>query len=199
MKIAVFGGAFNPIHIAHINLVKEAVKNFHMDKVIFMPTFESPHKDTTKSVSFKDRLNMCRLATCNYDTFEVSDLESRIKGKSYSYITLGMLKEIYPDDTLYMIVGADMYLSIMRWKNPEEIFRLANIFTCPRDEGDYETLLKYSRTLSKYGCRTSMLTSPIMQLSSTMIRNNPERAFKKGWLNKNVYNYIKEHKLYEVE
>ena len=199
MNIALYGGAFNPIHTAHILLAKEVVNTFDIQKVLFMPTFQSPHKDTTKSVSYEDRMNMCSLAVGNDSSFEVSDLESKIVGKSYSYITLNRLKEIYPKDNLYMIIGADMYLTLLEWKNPLEIFRLANIITSPRDDGDYKTLLDYSKELSSYGCKTLMLTSPIMELSSTMIRENPKKAYESGYINKAVYDYIKEHNLYGVK
>lgn len=199
MKIALFGGAFNPIHVAHVKLAVRAMNTFSIDKVILMPTFDSPHKDTTKSVTFDDRINMCKLAVNNDDRFVVSDLEGQLGGKSYSYITLSKLKEMYPDDELFMIIGADMYLSLLQWKNPELIFSLASIITCPRDDGSYEELLKFSETLSTYGCKSYILKSPIMELSSTSIRNNFEDYHKRGLINERVYDYAVKHHLYEVK
>lgn len=199
MNIAVLGGAFNPIHNAHTGLAEKVLQNFDIDKVIFIPTFISPHKDTTKSVSFEDRCNMCLLACEDNSDFVVSDIESKIEGASYTYKTLLKLKEIYPDDKFFLIVGADMYLYFLKWKCPEKLFELAEIITCPRDEDDYNSLLEYYELLKEYGCKTHFLKEPIMVLSSTMVRENPELSFKKGYLKNNVYKYIKQHKLYEVK
>lgn len=198
MRLALFGGAFNPIHKAHTGLAKNIISKNIADKIIFMPTFISPHKETTKSVSYKDRMEMCSIAIKDNPDFVLSDLESKIQGNSYSYITLSMLKEIYPKDKLYLIVGADMYMSILSWKNPEKIFSIADIITCPRDGEDYNSLLEYSKKLEEYNCVTKILKEPIMELSSTSIRNNLEENYLKGYIDKNVYQYIKQHKLYEV-
>lgn len=196
MNIAVFGGAFNPIHTGHVMLAERVVQECKIDKVIFIPTYISPHKETTKSVSYIDRMNMCELATCDKSSFVVSDIESKIAGKSYSYITLQKLKETYSEDKLFLIVGADMYLSLMSWKKPETIFRLCDIITCPRDEGNYNSLLEYSYILKDKGCKTHILKEPIIKLSSTYIRENPVRAYDKGFINPKVFDYIKKHGLY---
>jgi nicotinate-nucleotide adenylyltransferase len=199
MKIALFGGAFNPIHLAHIRLAEYAQKEYSINKVMFMPTFESPHKSTTKSVDYKDRMAMCKLATMNNPDFIVSDIESKIKGKSYSYKTLEVLKSIYPKDKLYLIIGADMYLSLLNWKNPHKIFQLADIITCPRDNEDYNSLCEYSRVLESNGCCSHILRQPIMELSSTLVRNDLSKFYELGLVNKKVYDYAKKHNLYEVK
>ncbi|MBQ9673787.1 MAG: nicotinate (nicotinamide) nucleotide adenylyltransferase [Ruminococcus sp.] len=198
MRTALFGGAFNPIHIAHTRLAENAMHEFAIDRVVFMPTYKSPHKDTTKSVSYTDRLNMCRLASEDNSGFVVSELESKIKGKSYSYITLGMLKDNYPKDELFLIVGADMYMSLLSWKNPEKIFSLSNIITCPRDEDDYSSLREYSAILEEYNCSSFIMKKPIMELSSTMVRDDFEGCYKRGLIDKKVYNYAVSHGLYGV-
>ena len=199
MNIALFGGAFNPIHKAHILLAQKAMEEFSIDKTILMPTFVSPHKDTTSGVSYVHRVAMCKLASKSDSRFIVSDLESHIEGKSYSYKTLSILREEYKNDNLFMIIGADMYMSLLRWKNPQEIFSLASIITCPRDNDNYNSLLKYSRVLKKEGCDSYILKEPIMQLSSTYIRENVSLANKQDYLDKSVYEYILKNKLYGVK
>jgi nicotinate-nucleotide adenylyltransferase len=199
MKIALFGGAFNPIHLAHIRLAEYAKAECSIDKVLFMPTYDSPHKSTTKAVPYKDRMEMCRLAVKDNDDFIVSDVESTIKGKSYSYVTLEKLKNIYPNDKLYLIIGADMYLSLLNWKNPERIFQLSDIITCPRDNGDYNSILEYSKHLKSFGCCSHILKEPIMDLSSTLIRNNLSKYYELGLVDKKVYDYAVKHNLYEVK
>lgn len=199
MNIALFGGAFNPIHKAHILLAQKAMDEFYIDKTILMPTFISPHKDTTSKVSYSHRMAMCSLASKSDQRFIVSDLESHIEGKSYSYKTLSILKEEYKEDNLFMIIGADMYMSLLSWKNPKEIFHLASIITCPRDNDDYNSLLEYSMVLQKEGCTSYILQEPIMQLSSTYIRENISQANKREFIDKSVYEYIEKNKLYGVK
>ena len=196
MNIALFGGAFNPIHIAHTLLAKRAMNEFSVDKVIFMPTYISPHKNTTKSVSYQHRMNMVRLATEDEDNFLVSDYESKIEGNSYSYLTLKHLKKDYPHDKLFLIVGADMYISLLKWKNPQIIFELCDIITCPRDEENYNSLLEYSKILENHSCVSHIMKKPVMMLSSTIIRENPRLSYEKGFLDKKVFDYIIRHNLY---
>lgn len=196
MNIALFGGAFNPIHIAHTLLAKRAMNEFYIDKVIFMPTYISPHKNTTKSVSYQHRINMVHLATDDEENFIVSDYESKIEGNSYSYLTLEHLKKKYPNDKLFLIIGADMYVSLLQWKNPEIIFNLCDIITCPRDEENYNSLLEYSKILENNSCVSHIMKNPVMMLSSTLIRENPRLSYEKGFLNKKVFDYIIEHNLY---
>ncbi|MGN1132130.1 MAG: nicotinate (nicotinamide) nucleotide adenylyltransferase [Ruminococcus sp.] len=199
MNIALFGGAFNPIHKAHILLAERAMEEFDIDRTILMPTYISPHKNTTARVSYNHRMAMCRLASKDDSRFIVSDLESHIEGKSYSYKTLSILKEQYNDDNLFMIIGADMYMSLLSWKNPQQIFDLASIITCPRDNDDYNSLLEYSKVLKKEGCSSYILKEPIMQLSSTYIRENVSLASKQDFIDKSVYEYIEKNKLYGVK
>ena len=199
MNIALFGGAFNPIHKAHILLAQKAMNEFDIDKTILMPTFISPHKDTTSTVSYYHRMSMCSLATRGDSRFVVSDLESHIEGKSYSYKTLSILKEQYKEDNLFMIIGADMYMSLLKWKNPQDIFSLTSIITCPRDNDDYNSLIEYSKVLKKEGCSSFILKEPIMQLSSTYIRENVALASIQDYLDKEVYEYIVKNKLYGVK
>ena len=121
MKIAIYGGAFNPVHKEHINIALAAKRELGLDKVIVIPTFKSAHKSGTLTARAKDRLDMCRLAFEKYDGFEVSDCEIKRGGVSYSYVTCRRFKKLYPDDELYFIMGGDMIKSFPNWKEPEEI------------------------------------------------------------------------------
>ncbi|MFQ9784942.1 MAG: nicotinate-nicotinamide nucleotide adenylyltransferase [Ruminococcus sp.] len=87
MNIAIFGGAFNPIHKAHTTLAENVLKECNVEKVIFRPTFISPHKSMQYAVPFEHRVNMCKIATKDNDNFIVSTLEENFKGKSYTYRT----------------------------------------------------------------------------------------------------------------
>ena len=98
MKTAIFGGAFNPVHNEHINMVKSAVAGLGLDRVIVIPTFISPHKSGCLSARAKDRLEMCRLAFNGIA--EVSDYEVKRGGISYSYVTCRHFKKLYEDDEI---------------------------------------------------------------------------------------------------
>ena len=93
LKIGIFGGAFNPVHNGHLNLAKHYLDELGLDKILFIPTNIPPHKSNEDFAGRKDRFNMLRLAIKPYDKFEVSDIEFKRGGKSYTYDTLLELKK----------------------------------------------------------------------------------------------------------
>ena len=127
MKTGVFGGTFNPVHKGHIMLAEYCMDSVGLDRIIMIPTAVPPHKISKNLASENDRLNMCELACKGKKNFSVSDIEIKRQGKSYTYETVTQLKEIYPDDHLYTIMGADMFLTLDRWKNPKIIFEKSSI------------------------------------------------------------------------
>lgn len=133
MKIALYGGAFNPVHSEHLNIVLAAKDKLGLDKVIVIPTNVSPHKKGVMSARGKDRLTMCRLAFDNVEGVEVSDVELKRGGVSYSYVTCRQFKKLYPGDELYFIIGADMLKTFGLWKEPEEILKCVTLAVCARE------------------------------------------------------------------
>lgn len=198
MNIALFGGAFNPIHKAHTTLAEKVLKECNIDRVIFMPTFISPHKSMEFAVPFQHRVNMCKIATKSNDKFFVSTLEENFNGKSYTFQTLRELKVLYPNDNLFLVTGADMYLTFLQWKNPDEIFKLATLITCPRDDDDFKSLIEYSKVIENHNGKSIILREPIMDLSSTLVREDVKEAYLKDLIDKEVYEYIKINNLYGV-
>lgn len=102
LKIGIFGGAFNPVHNGHLNLAKHYLDELGLDKILFIPTNIPPHKSNEDFAGRKDRFNMLRLAIKPYDKFEVSDIEFKRDGKSYTYDTLLELKKIYKNAEFYL-------------------------------------------------------------------------------------------------
>ncbi len=199
MKLGLFGGSFNPIHLGHYKLVTDVIKEFNLDKVIIMPTWKTPLKDTSNFASADDRFELCKLAFKNLSYVEVSDLEIKRKGNSYTYLTLNSIKEIYPRDELFLIVGADMFLTLEKWKCFEDIFKTASIIAVPR-KGMKENLISYSAYLKeKYNCNSYIMTHKVMDVSSTEIRrkiNNAEDV--SDLVDTRVLNYIKKKHLYGI-
>lgn len=146
MKIAIYGGAFNPVHNEHVNIALAAKRELGLDKVIVIPTCKSAHKGGTLTVHAKDRLDMCRFAFEKYEGFEVSDCEIKRGGVSYSYVTCRRYKKLYPDAELYFIMGGDMLKSFPDWKEPEEILKCVTPAVCARE--DSVELIKYIKAFS---------------------------------------------------
>ncbi len=172
MRIAMFGGSFNPVHNGHIQLAKVFVKKLRLDKLIVVPAYVSPFKQSDNSVSPWQRFEMCRLAFENMPVAEVSDIEIKCEGASYTYLTLEKLSELYPNSQLYLITGADMFLTVHQWKNPEMIFRLATICGVPRNNDDIAVLEKQGAFLHTLGAETEILDTCVMTVSSTQVRES---------------------------
>lgn len=198
MKTGVFGGTFNPVHKGHIMLAEYCMDSVGLDRIIMIPTAVPPHKISNNLASENDRFNMCKLACRGKENFFVSDIEIKRQGKSYTYETLTQLKEIYPDDHLYTIMGADMFLTLDRWKNPEIIFEKSSIITIPRDEENKHELENfYNKVLKAMGASSVILPNPVMSVSSTFIRENLDNFnLISDMLDKGVYDYIIKNNLY---
>ena len=197
MKIAMFGGSFNPPHIGHLQLARKFINKLQLDLLLLIPAYSPPHKSAYDMASPFHRLNMCRLLEKYDEKISVSDMEIKRGGKSYTVDTLSSIIGDYPDSQLFLIVGADMYMSIQGWKNAERIFSMADICTVPRNEDDAFMLEAHSKFLSRFGCRSIILKEKVMTVSSTQVRN----AVKCGKAPKElilpeVLSYIRSNGLY---
>ncbi len=198
MKIGILGGTFNPIHSGHIELAQYCKNELSLDKILLIPTYTPPHKISKDLANETHRLNMCNLASENLEGFEVCDIEIKRQGTSYTFETLNSLKEIYPDDELYLIMGADMFLTLDKWKNPESIFANAFITAIPRNDSDKDELESYYNAVIKdMGARAVILPNNVQTVSSTFIRENiGEYNTISDLIDKKVYEYIISNNLY---
>lgn len=199
MRIGIMGGTFNPPHMGHINAAKTALKGVPLDKVVFIPTGNPPHKELAESsASTEDRFKMAKLAAESIGA-EVSDVEIRRAGKSYTADTLSYLKEKNPDDELWLIMGTDMFLSLESWRNPETIFRLASIAVIPRNRENIKKLSDFGKYLQeKYGTEYVILDTEVIEISSTELRENLKCGKALDLVHEKVYKYIVENQLYGV-
>lgn len=170
MNIALFGGSFDPIHNGHVQLSQVFRDKLSLDKTIIMPAAVSPFKQDKKAASGEHRYNMCRLAFEDRSDTEVSDLELMRQGTSYTYMTLQQLAQQYPTDRLYLVTGADMFLSVDRWKNPDIIFKTAVICGIPRNSDNIPSLEAQAEKLKALGAETVILDAHVMTVSSTEVR-----------------------------
>ena len=196
MRRAIYGGSFNPIHNDHISLALQFIEQFELDLVTLIPTYTTPLKNNSKIIDGEHRYKMCLLAAQDHPCLEVSDIELRRKGESYTSDTIAELMN--DDDRLFLIVGADMYMTLDRWHEAQFIFDHVTILVAPRGEYDYDSLEeKYLEYRENYGCRTLIAHQAIGELSSTMIREGiASGADGSAMLDPRVLDYIQEHDLY---
>ncbi len=200
-KIAMFGGSFNPVHKAHINLVKRMKDKFSLDVIYVVPTFTTPFKDNTQMISAEHRYNMCKLGFEDLSYVIVSDIEISRQGKSYTADTLSQLYSLHPEDELFLITGADSFMQMEKWYSPDRIFALSHILTVSRGEYDAQALnQKKSEFEATYNARVSIVYEPIALISSTNVRDaiKNKQEFTHLLHNK-VSDYIKINGLYSYE
>ncbi len=170
MRIALFGGTFDPIHSGHIELALAFARRLNLDKVLLMPTFVPPHKLKPHMAPAAHRLRMCELAAQPYPVLEVSDLEISRGGASFTADTLETLQGQYPEAQWYLITGADMFLTLATWWRFEDIAAIAVLCAAPRGDKTLAQLQAYAAVLEQDGARCAVEDIPVMDVSSTEIR-----------------------------
>lgn len=197
MRLGILGGTFNPIHNGHLRLGEAAIKEYKLDKVLYIPTGYSYLKDQTDMTSGEIRLDMCKLAVKENPYFEVSDIEIRRSGPTYTYETLEELKNIYPDSELFFITGTDTLVNITTWKKPERILKLATLLVACRDveAGELNRLIKHRKL--ELGGDIELLNMPNVKISSSEIRRKASAGEDiADMVPEAVLEYIKDNKLY---
>lgn len=197
-RIGVVGGTFNPIHVAHVRVAQEYQARLQLDRLIFVPTYIPPHKDAKNLANANDRLQMCCLAIQGLEGFSVCDYEILQRGKSYTYKTLQHLHTQHPAGELYLIMGADMFLTVQDWKQPETIYRLATLCAVERENGELARLKTQKEHLEQAGARCILLDMEPLSLSSTRIRSRIKSGDSvEGLLHPDVQRYIQCRNLYK--
>lgn len=197
MRLGIFGGSFDPVHNGHVELTRAFYKTLSLDKVIVIPAYISPFKLKGGNASPEQRLEMCRLAFEGFSDTEISDIELLREGASYTYLTLRYLSEVYGGDELFLITGADSFLTIQNWKRPEEIFSRAVICSAPRNSDDSAVLEAHAEYLHSLGARTELCNIRVMTVSSTEIRKRVKTGKSiKGLVPEKVEEYIYKNAVY---
>jgi nicotinate-nucleotide adenylyltransferase len=202
-KIGIMGGTFNPIHYGHLVTAEEALKQFNLDKVIFIPTGTPPHKISGILANAEDRYLMTVIATASNKDFFVSRIEIDRKGKSYTKDTLQELKRIFGENsTLYFITGADAILEILTWKNTDEIINLCKFIAATRPGYDIAKIEDLKKKLFKnikdYEDHIFLMEIPALAISSTDIRERIRSGRPINYLlPEGVCNYLLKHELYK--
>ena len=200
MRIAIFGGTFDPVHNEHVNIVKSAKEQLQADKVIIIPTYIPPHKQGKQTSPAEDRLEMAKRAFSSIKGCEVSAYEINAKGTSYTYLTLQYYKEKYPNDELYFLVGSDMLKDFYNWKNPEIILSLADLVVCNREGEKVNFSVENIKFSSKFKKKFKVIEYVGKNVSSTKARALCAFGHDlKPYVPQDVIDYIEGKKLYRVE
>ena len=192
IKTGIFGGAFNPVHNGHVRLAEEAVKQLKLKKLLIIPTFESPHK-ATKLAPFDDRAEMCRLAFGHIAGAEVSDVERRLGGTSFTINTVRELKRQFPDEQIFLLIGGDMLFSFDQWFKYEAILNEVRVCAVARGGDSYSDMLEFANELGKI----RVLPTQAVDISSTEIREKISAGGDiSGLVPEGAAEYIAQHGLY---
>lgn len=199
MRIGIFGGTFDPPHAGHKKYADEVRNKLSLDNLIVIPTAAPPHKQKKTSTTAEDRLNMLRLLFEKDSGVLVSDMEITRGGRSYTFETVTLLREQYPDDELIFILGSDMLLSFHTWKNPDVILEKVKICAVARDGEISEKMLGEYAEKHFPGKKERFIICDFepIEISSTEIREKVKNGLSvEGLVDAQVMEYIKEKELY---
>lgn len=198
MKIGLMGGTFDPIHIGHLVTAEYAREQYALDKVIFIPSCNPPHKRARVVTDAQMRMEMVQLATITNFDFAISDVEIKRGGYSYTYDTVCYFNELYGDRArLYFITGADAIVEIITWKNADALIRSCEFIAATRPGYCLDTINSLPPV---YREKIHFMEIPALAISSTDIRERVrEGKTVKYLLPEGVETYIKKHGLYLPE
>lgn len=198
-KIGIMGGTFDPIHYGHLVTAEAAREKFCLDKVVFVPSGNPPHKKDKPISSGMDRANMTVLAIANNPYFEISDIELKREGCTYTVDTLkGFIKTYDEDVQFYFITGADAVMEILTWKDVSTILKLCRIVSAYRPGSDINKFKSMVDELERvYRSNIHMIEVPALAISSTEIRRRVREGITiKYLLPEKVEDYILKKGLY---
>lgn len=201
MRVGIFGGTFNPPHLGHRYLAEEIRKKAELDKIIIIPACTPPHKVSRELADGVHRMKMCELLF-NDSFYEISDIEIKRQGKSYTVDTVAELKKLYPDDELFLIIGADMLVSFDKWYRYEDILSDVRLCVTVRDD-EVKTvdLCAYAKNVLKLdGEKDEIIIADVEPLvcSSTDVRKQLSFGLDASKLiSVEVFNYARLNLLYE--
>ena len=187
MRLALFGGTFDPIHEAHLAIAREAAGRFHLDRVLFVPAAHPPHKRGATHAPYEDRVRMAELACGADPRFQVSRLEEHT-ARSYSIDTIEKLRaSLDPADELFFLIGADAFAEIRTWHRWRDVARAVRFLIVSRPGARYEVPPEASFE------RIEKIELPV---SSSDIRRILAAGERPAGLPEAVLQYALEHRLY---
>ena len=199
MKIAIFGGTFDPVHEGHVQIVRAILDGGYSDKVLVLPAWEPPHKNSVRT-AYCHRLQMAKLAFDGVKNAEVSDMESQWRFEpSYSIRVLSAFQELYPADIVQMVIGGDSLKNFGSWYEPVKLAEKFEFIIYPRsnEDCDFSALARIIGEKNTEKMRSNVINAPFYEISSTFLRKKLENSENVAtFISEKVLNYIKENNLY---
>ena len=197
-KYGIFGGSFDPIHYGHLMICEYIKEEMGLDKVIFIPTGNPPHKDL--GVSAEDRYEMVKLAISPNPDFEISDIETTRVNLSYTVDTIRELKEIYKEEKLYFLIGLDSLFQLKTWKKIDDLSQEIEFVVALRpgyiDKEEINNEIDFLR--ENFGTKINLIKTPLYEISSTDLRDRIHEGKSLRYLiPKKVLDYIEESGFYK--
>lgn len=198
MNLGILGGSFDPIHNGHLHMAVEAYKAASLDRVLLIPAGHSPNKEESQMTPSAMRYRMCCLAAKSYDWLAADPIEVESGERSYTYRTLEKLREMYPDDRLFFIMGGDSLDYFDQWVHPERIAFCATILVIARDAYEEERLAEKIEQIGKsFPADIRIVPCSKYPISSTKIREMIQQGLDvSAYVPRSVLQYIKENRLY---
>jgi nicotinate-nucleotide adenylyltransferase len=196
LRVGILGGAFNPPHIGHLVCAQEALVKLELDRMVFVPVGEAPHRELQDDPGPEARLEMVELAIADDDRFTTSRIEIDREGPSYTLDTLAQLHEAAPDDELFLILGGDQAAALASWHEPEKVLESATVAVFERMSwGRNAIVIKIGRLPGAE--RVRYLDMPLIQVSSSAIRRRVREGLPIRYLVLDkVVEYIATNELY---
>ena len=200
MRIALYGGSFNPPHLGHREAAMTVYKELQPDIFLIIPDNIPPHKDMEEgSPDAWQRLELCRLAFRDVPGAEVTDLELRREGKSYTAETVSALRQRYPEDELLLVMGTDMLLSFEEWYRFEYLLQSCTLAVLAREELEGEALREHAAYLTeRYGAQIQILNHEPLPMQSRDIRQRLKLRLCADQLDDRVYHWIIRNGYYDA-
>ncbi|NLC33360.1 MAG: nicotinate (nicotinamide) nucleotide adenylyltransferase [Clostridiales bacterium] len=198
MTCGLMGGTFDPVHLGHVQIATNALDELKLDRLLFLPDGDPPHKRPI--ASGVQRLEMLRLICLEDSRFEVTDMELRRRGTTYTVDTLRKLKELRPRDELIYLIGSDTLYLFPTWHTAQDVAKLCRMAVVLRPGDDLTGVINMQQELlQNYGLYSCLLSKPGLPISSSMVRDalqNGESIRK--LVPALVADYIEEERLYQV-
>lgn len=199
MRIGLFGGTFDPIHLGHLILAEQCRESARLDEVWFLPSFKPPHKAERTITRFDQRCEMVTLATTGQPAFRMEPIEKELPEPSYTVHTLNALHQRHPDTEFALILGADSAVDLVNWYHPEEVVALAEILLVPRPGVELWTGERVAENLNlePSAVRLSHVVAPLIEIASSDLRQRvAEERTIRYMMPRAVEEYIRERTLY---
>jgi nicotinate-nucleotide adenylyltransferase len=202
MKLGIFGGSFDPVHMGHLILAEQCREQAKLDRVLFVPAARPPHKSDRILTAFATRVEMLSLAISGNPAFQIDELENDRPGPSYTVKTLETLKARDPDADLQLILGGDSLVDLPLWYQPKRILEIAGLLVVGRpgwDAPDVAALRGCLGLTDAFPLRVEIVECPLIEIASRDLRRRiAERKSVRYQMPRAVEAYVAEKRLYQA-